>query len=256
MRSPKPSTIAGLGLCAFLYIHAIPHVFMTPLYEDNHLLIVNKAAGEITQGDKTGDTTLIDTAKAYLKAKYNKPGNVFVGLPHRLDRPTSGIVVLAKTSKALTRLNDLFRQNAVRKTYLAIVAQAPPQPESELTHHLVRNERQNKSYAHSRPIPNGKEARLHYRTLAQGDRYTLLEVDLLTGRHHQIRCQLAHIGCAIKGDLKYGAQRSNPDGSICLHAYRVAFQHPVTHALITIEAPVPTLAPWPQLATQANLLTL
>ncbi|MDO4714885.1 MAG: RluA family pseudouridine synthase [Bacteroidales bacterium] len=226
---------------------------MTPLYEDNHLLIVSKTAGEITQGDKTGDTTLTDTAKAYLKAKYNKPGNVFIGLPHRLDRPTSGIVILAKTSKALTRLNDLFRQNVVHKTYLAIVEQAPQTAEGELTHYLVRNERQNKSYAHPHPIPNSKEARLRYRTLATSDRYTLLEVTLLTGRHHQIRCQLAYIGSVIKGDLKYGARRSNLDGSICLHAYHVAFEHPVSHALITINAPVPTLAPWPQLATQANL---
>lgn len=226
---------------------------MTPLYEDNHIIIVSKAAGEITQGDKTGDATLTDTVKVYLKAKYNKPGNVFVGLPHRLDRPTSGIVVLAKTSKALTRLNALFSRGDVHKTYLAIVEQAPAAPEGELTHHLVRNEKQNKSYAHAQPRAGSKEARLRYRTVARGERYSLLEVELLTGRHHQIRCQLSHIGATIKGDLKYGARRSNADGSICLHAYRVVFEHPVSHERIVITAPVPTLAPWPQLAAQAHL---
>lgn len=222
---------------------------MTPLYEDNHIIIVSKDAGEITQGDKTGDTTLTDTVKAYLKAKHNKPGNVFVGLPHRLDRPTSGIVVLAKTSKALTRLNAMFSQGDVHKTYLAIVEQAPPTAEGTLTHHLVRNERQNKSYAHLRPVPKSKEARLRYHTVARGERYTLLSIELLTGRHHQIRCQLSHIGSVIKGDLKYGARRSNPDGSICLHAYRVQFEHPVSHTPIDITAPVPSLTPWPQLAS-------
>ena len=218
---------------------------MTPLYEDNHIIIVSKAAGEIVQGDKTGDSTLADAVKAYLKEKYAKPGDVFVGIPHRLDRPTSGIVVLAKTSKALARLNEMFRNGSIHKVYYAITETAPTPHEGTLTHYLVRNEKQNKSYAHDRETPGSKRAMLEYRVAARSDRYTLVEVRLLTGRHHQIRCQLSHIGCVIKGDLKYGARRSNPDGSICLHARTVSFEHPVSHKQITVSAPFPTLQPWP-----------
>jgi 23S rRNA pseudouridine1911/1915/1917 synthase len=212
---------------------------MTVVYEDNHLIIVNKSAGEIVQGDKTGDVPLSETVKAYLKEKYQKPGNVFVGVTHRLDRPVSGLVVLAKTSKALSRLNEMFRSSQVRKTYWAIVKRQPPQPEGELTHYLVRNEKQNKSYAYDREVPGSKKAILHYRLIGRSQHYFLLEVDLKTGRHHQIRCQLAKMGCPIKGDLKYGSERSNPDGSICLHARRVSFIHPVSKEEIVAVAPVP-----------------
>jgi 23S rRNA pseudouridine1911/1915/1917 synthase len=212
---------------------------MTVVYEDNHLIIVNKSAGEIVQGDKTGDVPLSETVKAYLKEKYQKPGNVFVGVTHRLDRPVSGLVVLAKTSKALSRLNEMFRSSQVRKTYWAIVKRQPPQPEGELTHYLVRNEKQNKSYAYDREVPGSKKAILHYRLIGRSQHYFLLEVDLKTGRHHQIRCQLAKMGCPIKGDLKYGSERSNPDGSICLHARRVSFVHPVSKEEIVAVAPVP-----------------
>lgn len=210
---------------------------MDILYEDNHIIIVNKAVGEIVQGDKTGDKPLSDIVADYLKERYNKPGAAFVGVPHRLDRPTSGVVVLAKTSKALERLNDMFRRGDVEKTYWAIVGNRPTEDEAELTHWLVRNEQQNKSYAYDRERPGAKQAILDYRLLVSLTNYHLLEVELKTGRHHQIRCQLAKIGCPIKGDLKYGAERSNPDGSISLHAYSVSFEHPVTHEQITITAP-------------------
>lgn len=212
---------------------------MTVVYEDNHIIVVNKTASEIVQADKTGDTPLSDTVKQYLKEKYQKPGNVFIGVTHRLDRPVSGLVIFAKTSKALTRLNEMFRTNAVKKTYWAVVKNAPKEPEGELVHFLVRNEKQNKSYAYEKEVPNSKKAVLDYRLIARSDYYYLLEVDLKTGRHHQIRCQLAKMGCPIKGDLKYGAQRSNPDGSICLHARRVRFVHPVSKELIELEAPLP-----------------
>jgi 23S rRNA pseudouridine1911/1915/1917 synthase len=212
---------------------------MTVVYEDNHIIIVNKSASEIVQGDKTGDTPLAETVKAYLKEKYQKPGNVFIGVTHRLDRPVSGLVVFAKTSKALTRLNEMFRTSEVKKTYWAIVKQCPPQMEGELVHYLVRNEKQNKSYAYDREVPNSKKAILHYRVIGHSENYFLLEVDLKTGRHHQIRCQLAKMGCPIKGDLKYGAPRSNPDGSICLHSRRVQFTHPVSKERIDVTAPVP-----------------
>jgi 23S rRNA pseudouridine1911/1915/1917 synthase len=212
---------------------------MTVVYEDNHLIIVHKSASEIVQGDKTGDTPLAETVKAYLKEKYQKPGNVFIGVTHRLDRPVSGLVVFAKTSKALTRLNEMFRTSEVKKTYWAIVKQCPPQMEGELVHYLVRNEKQNKSYAYDREVPNSKKAILHYRVIGHSENYFLLEVDLKTGRHHQIRCQLAKMGCPIKGDLKYGAPRSNPDGSICLHSRRVQFTHPVSKEHIDVTAPVP-----------------
>lgn len=217
---------------------------MTVVYEDNHILIVSKTASEIVQGDKTGDTPLSELAKLYLKEKYAKPGNVFVGVVHRLDRPVSGLVVFAKTSKALSRLNDMFREGKVEKTYWAIVQQAPEKPEGELVHYLVRNERQNKSYAYDREVPGSKKAVLRYQLIGRSERYCLLEVHLLTGRHHQIRCQLAKIGCPIKGDLKYGAPRSNPDGSICLHARRICFTHPVSKLLIDVEAPVPDTPLW------------
>ena len=212
---------------------------MTVVYEDNHIIIVNKTASEIVQGDKTGDTPLSETVKQYLKEKYNKPGNVFIGVTHRLDRPVSGLVVLAKTSKALARLNEMFRTGKVEKTYWAIVKKQPPAKEGTLTHYLTRNEKQNKSYAYDTEKPGSKLAVLHYRLLTRSDNYFLLEVNLETGRHHQIRCQLAKIGCPIKGDLKYGFPRSNPDGSICLHARRVKFVHPVSGKLIEVEAPVP-----------------
>ena len=212
---------------------------MTVVYEDNHIIIVNKTASEIVQGDKTGDTPLSETVKQYLKEKYNKPGNVFIGVTHRLDRPVSGLVVFARTSKALARLNDMFRKGEVKKTYWALVKNTHKEPEGELTHYLVRNEKQNKSYAYDTEKPGSKMTVLHYKTIAHSDNYCLLEVDLKTGRHHQIRCQLAKMGCPIKGDLKYGYPRSNPDGSICLHARRVHFIHPVSKEPIDVEAPVP-----------------
>ena len=212
---------------------------MTVVYEDNHIIVVNKTASEIVQGDKTGDTPLSETVKEYLKVKYNKPGNVFCGVTHRLDRPVSGLVVFAKTSKALARLNDMFRLGEVKKTYWAIVKERPKELEGELIHWMVRNEKQNKSYAYDTEKPNSKKAILRYKLIGHSQNYHLLEVDLQTGRHHQIRCQLAKMGCPIKGDLKYGSPRSNPDGSICLHARRVTFVHPVSKEVIDITAPLP-----------------
>lgn len=212
---------------------------MEVLYEDNHVIIVNKTCSEIVQGDKTGDVPLSETLKRYIKEAYAKPGNVFLGVTHRLDRPVSGLVVFAKTSKALSRLNDMFRNGEVKKTYWAIVKQCPPAEEGELVHYLVRNEKQNKSYAYDREVKGAKKAVLHYRLIGRSDNYYLLEVDLKTGRHHQIRCQLAKIGCPIKGDLKYGFPRSNPDGSICLHARTVSFIHPVSKKPVEVTAPLP-----------------
>ena len=212
---------------------------MTVVYEDNHIIVVNKTASEIVQADKTGDTPLSETVKQYLKEKYQKPGNVFLGVTHRLDRPVSGLVIFAKTSKALTRLNEMFRAGEVKKTYWAVVKNAPKESEGELVHFLVRNEKQNKSYAYDKEVPNSKKAVLDYRLIGRSDNYYLLEVDLKTGRHHQIRCQLAKMGCPIKGDLKYGSPRSNPDGSIGLHARRVRFVHPVSKELIELKAPLP-----------------
>lgn len=217
---------------------------MKVLHEDNHIIIINKAAGEIVQGDKTGDASLCDILKQYLKEKYNKPGNVFVGLPHRLDRPVSGVVVFAKTSKALERLNEMFRTGAVKKIYWAITKETPQPAEGTLSHWIVRNEKMNKSFAYKKEVKEGKHAILNYRTLRNSQNYTLVEVELKTGRHHQIRCQLSAIGCPIKGDLKYGAKRSNPDGSISLHARKVEFIHPVSKAQISIEAPVPADRLW------------
>ena len=217
---------------------------MTVVYEDNHIIVVNKTSSEIVQGDNTGDIPLSETVKQYLKEKYQKPGNVFVGVTHRLDRPVSGLVVFAKTSKALSRLNEMFKNSEVKKTYWAIVKECPRELEGELVHYLVRNEKQNKSYAYDKEVPDSKKAILHYRLIARSQNYNLLEVDLKTGRHHQIRCQLAKMGCPIKGDLKYGFARSNPDGSICLHARRISFIHPVSKEQIDLEAPVPPGSLW------------
>ncbi len=217
---------------------------MIPLYEDNHVIIVSKSAGEIVQGDKTGDTPLSETVKAYIKEKYAKPGAVFLGVVHRLDRPVSGVVVFARTSKALARLNEMFRVGTVQKTYWALVQNEPREPEGTLTHWLLRNEKQNKSYAYDHERPNAKQAILDYKVIGHTDRFTLLEVHLHTGRHHQIRCQLAAMGCPIRGDLKYGAPRSNPDGSISLHARSIRFEHPVSHEEIVVEAPLPDEGPW------------
>ena len=212
---------------------------MTVVYEDNHIIIVNKTASEIVQGDKTGDTPLSETVKQYLKEKYSKPGNVFIGVTHRLDRPVSGLVVFAKTGKALSRLNEMFKNSEVKKTYWAVVKNLPREEEGELENYLVRNEKQNKSYAYDKEVPGSKKAILRYRIIGRSQNYYLLEVDLKTGRHHQIRCQLAKMGSPIKGDLKYGSPRSNPDGSICLHARSIRFVHPVSKELIEVEAPVP-----------------
>ncbi len=217
---------------------------MKVLYEDNHVIIVNKAAGEIVQGDKTGDHTLADAVKSYIKKEYAKPGEVFLGIPHRLDRPVSGVVVFARTGKGLSRMNELFRKGEVHKTYLAIVQACPPEETGELHGWIVRNERQNKSYCYNHEVKGSKEARLRYRLIARSERYFLLSVELLTGRHHQIRCQLSAMGCPIKGDLKYGARRSNPDGSISLHAWRVEFEHPVSHLHIDVKAELPGDGLW------------
>lgn len=217
---------------------------MQVLYEDNHIIIVYKQSGEIVQGDKTGDKPLSETIKEWIKQKYAKPGNVFLGVVHRLDRPVSGIVVFAKTSKALSRLNNMFRNGEVRKTYWTMVQTAPNMPEATLTNWLVRNEKQNKSYVYNNEMPNAKQAILKYKTIGQTEHYTLLEVNLLTGRHHQIRCQLAAMGCPIKGDLKYGARRSNPDGSISLLSHKVEFIHPVSKQKIVVVSPLPTEKVW------------
>ncbi|MFT3994676.1 MAG: RluA family pseudouridine synthase [Dysgonomonas sp.] len=217
---------------------------MTVLYEDNHIIIVNKTCSEIVQGDKTGDKPLSEIVKEYLKEKYNKPGNVFCGVTHRLDRPTSGIVIFAKTSKSLSRLNEMFKTKDIKKTYWAIVKKSPKESTGTLQNYLVRNEKQNKSYAYDVEKPNSKKAILHYQIISRSDNYNLLEIDLETGRHHQIRCQLAKIGCPIKGDLKYGAERSNPDGGISLHARHISFIHPVSKELIEVTAPLPDEKLW------------
>ena len=243
---------------------------MEVVYEDNHIIIVYKESGEIVQGDKTGDRPLSDIVKDYIKEKYQKPGAVFLGVVHRLDRPVSGLVVFARTSKALTRLNNMFRDGEVHKTYWAIISKTEEgrskkeevrrKTEEErgemddsshtLEHWLVRNEKQNKSYAYDHEVPNSKKAILKYRVIGHSDRYTLLEVNLLTGRHHQIRCQLAAMGCPIKGDLKYGAPRSNPDGSISLMSRRVEFVHPVSKETIIVEAPLPNDPLWQAASTR------
>ena len=218
---------------------------MEVLYEDNHLIIVSKRAGEIVQGDKTGDTPLSETIKLYIKEKYQKPGEVFIGVVHRLDRPVSGVICFARTSKGLSRMNQLFAQDhRVGKTYLALSATPPPHSEGTLTHWLTRDTERNKAKAYDREVPGSKKAVLDYKLLGKTDRYYLLEVHLRTGRHHQIRCQLAKMGCPIKGDLKYGSPRSNPDGSISLHARNLTLEHPVSHESISITAPVPNDKLW------------
>jgi 23S rRNA pseudouridine1911/1915/1917 synthase len=214
------------------------------LYEDNHVIVVNKLPSELTQGDKTGDAILPDLIKSYLKEKYQKPGNVFLGVVHRLDRPTSGALVFARTSKALERLNAQFRDKETNKVYWAIVGQKPTSASGSMVHYLKKNEAQNKSYVVAETTPGAKKATLHYQQIATSERYFLLEVQLETGRHHQIRCQLANMGCIIKGDLKYGDKRSNPDGSICLHARTLSFEHPTTKERIAVTAPLPKLGIW------------
>jgi 23S rRNA pseudouridine1911/1915/1917 synthase len=218
---------------------------MQVIYEDNHIIAVNKTGSEIVQGDKTGDTPLSEMVKAYIKEKYNKPGEVFLGVTHRLDRPTSGVVLFARTSKALTRLNKMFQEkDQIKKTYWAIVDKVPPHKDATLHHWLVRNTKQNKSYAYATQKPDSKEAYLNLKLEGSSDNYHLIEIELLTGRHHQIRAQLSAIGCKIKGDMKYGFSRSNPGGGICLHARNIKFKHPVTEELISITAPVPNDALW------------
>lgn len=217
---------------------------MQVVYEDNHIIIVYKESGEIVQGDKTGDTPLAETVKAYIKEKYAKPGAVFLGVVHRLDRPVCGLVVFARTSKALSRLNDMFRKGKVHKTYWALVQNQPALPEGTLEHWLTRNEKQNKSYAYPHEVPGSKKAILKYRLIGQSERYFLLEINLLTGRHHQIRCQLSAMGCPIKGDLKYGSKRSNADGSISLLSHRIDFIHPVSKEHIVVESPLPVDNIW------------
>lgn len=221
---------------------------MKILYEDNHLIAVRKRVGDIVQGDKTGDVPLSDMVKNFLKDKYQKPGNVYLGVVHRLDRPVSGVVLFSKTSKALPRLNKMFAEHkGVKKTYLAIVVNKPALPQGTLTHWLTRNEKQNTARAYDREVPGSKKAVLDYRLVAQSERYFLLEIELHTGRHHQIRCQLSKIGCPIRGDLKYGAPRSNPDGGISLHAWRLELEHPVSHQNITIDAPLPEERLWQEI---------
>lgn len=239
---------------------------MQVIYEDNHLIVVNKTCHEIVQGDKTGDEPLGETLKRFIKERDQKPGNVFLGVTHRLDRPTTGVVIFAKTSKALERINRMFAEGKIHKTYWCIVPnvwsnadlqivksknnKTLPPKDADLTNWLVRNEKQNRSVAYDREVPNSKEARLHYKIIASTDRYALLEVQLFTGRHHQIRCQLSHIGLTIKGDLKYGSPRSNPDGGISLHSRKVNFVHPVSKVDTIIEAPVPDDNLWRALTSQ------
>jgi 23S rRNA pseudouridine1911/1915/1917 synthase len=221
---------------------------MQVVYEDNHIIIVSKKSGEIVQGDKTGDGPLSEIVKKYIKEKYHKPGNVFLGVVHRLDRPVSGLVVFAKTSKALSRLNQMFRDSNVHKTYWAITKNVPKNSEGTLINWITRNEKQNKSYVYDKEVPHSKKAVLSYKLIGHTDNYSLLEIHLMTGRHHQIRCQLAHMGCPIKGDLKYGAPRSNPDGSISLLSRFVEFVHPVSKETIKATAPLPDDNLWQSIA--------
>jgi 23S rRNA pseudouridine1911/1915/1917 synthase len=214
------------------------------LYEDNHIIVVNKKAGDLVQGDKTGDKPLGEFVKSYLREKYNKPGNIFCGVIHRLDRPVSGAVIFAKTSKALTRMNKLFREKTIQKTYWAIVEKPPLKKEDRLEHYLIKNQQKNKSRAYSKPYEGALKSVLEYAVLKTLDRYTLLKVEPISGRHHQIRVQLSTIGCCIKGDLKYGAKRSNKDASISLHAREISFIHPVKNEAITVTAPTPKDVLW------------
>lgn len=217
---------------------------MEILYEDNHIIAVNKKSSELVQGDQTGDQTLSDRVKEYLAKKYKKKGNVFLGVVHRLDRPASGLIVFARTSKALGRLNKLFQEKEVSKKYLAVVRNRPPAEEGRLFDYLKKNEKQNKSYAYDKQVKGSKEALLDYRLIRRTERYYLLEIDLYTGRHHQIRCQLSKAGCPVKGDLKYGFPRSNNDGSISLHAWKIRFLHPVKNTEVEITAPLPDTDIW------------
>lgn len=217
---------------------------MEVLYEDNHLIVINKQSSEIVQEDKTGDKSLEDSVKEFIKAKYNKPGEVFLGVVHRIDRPVSGVVVFARTTKALTRLNAMFQEKTVEKIYWAIVKDLPAKTEDTLIHYITRNTKTNKSHCHSAEVPGSKKAILHYKLAASSDNYHLLEINLETGRHHQIRAQLSAIGCPIKGDLKYGAPRSNPDGSISLHSRKVSFIHPVRNEPLEVVAPLPNDSLW------------
>ncbi len=223
------------------------------LYEDNHFIAVNKRSGELVQGDKTGDEPLEEKVKRYIRDKYGKSGNVFLGVTHRIDRPVSGVVLFARTSKALSRINRLFQEKQVKKTYLAIVQNRPPQQSDTLIHYIRRNEQKNKSYAFAQEVKNSRQAVLQYNILGRSDRYYLLEIDLKTGRHHQIRCQLSAIGCPIRGDLKYGYPRSNENGGIDLHSYKIAFEHPVTQQPIEIIAPVPNDKLWQFFAQNCGL---
>ena len=222
------------------------------LFEDNHLIAVNKRSGDIVQGDKTGDIPLPEIIKEWLKAKYDKPGNVFCGVIHRLDRPVSGVVLFAKTSKGLSRMTEQFREKETNKTYWAIVKNKPAVPEGKLVHFLLKDEKTNKSKAFDKEIKGSKRAELLYKLIASGENYHLLEVTLLTGRHHQIRAQLAKMGCSIKGDLKYGSERSNRDGSISLHSRQLSFIHPVSKETITLTAPVPNDKLWLDLEKSAQ----
>ncbi len=217
---------------------------MEIIYEDNHLIVVYKKSGEIVQGDKTGDIPLSEKLKVWLKIKYSKAGNVFLGVVHRLDRPVSGLVIFAKTSKALTRLNSMISRGEIHKTYWAIVQNSPEVQSATLTNWIVRNERQNKSYVYNSEVPKSKKAVLRYTVIGHTNHYTLLEVNLLTGRHHQIRCQLASIGCQIKGDIKYGARRTNSDASISLLSHKIEFIHPVSKKLVSLISPLPSDAIW------------
>lgn len=214
------------------------------LHEDNHIIVINKRVGDIVQGDKTGDKPLSDVVKEYIKEKYNKPGDVYLGVIHRLDRPTTGVVVFAKTSKALTRLNESFKNRETQKTYWAIVKNCPPKEKDTLVHFLKRNPKNNTSKAHTKEVPESKKASLDYTIIKELDNYFVLEINLHTGRHHQIRAQLSAIGCPIKGDLKYGFDRSNSDGGIHLHARRLVFSHPVTKETLLIEAQIPNDVLW------------
>ncbi len=220
---------------------------MKVIYEDNHIIIVNKECGEIVQGDRTGDMPLVETLKQWIKEKYDKPGNVFCGVTHRIDRPTCGLVVFARTSKGLSRMNDLFRRGEVHKTYWAIVKNCPPKEEDTLTNYLISVEKNNKTYVTTPETKGAQKAVMKYRVIAQSKNYYLIEIDLLTGRKHQIRAQLAHLGCPIKGDLKYGAPRSNPDGGISLQSHRIQFIHPVSKQEIDITAPLPNDTLWQEL---------
>lgn len=225
---------------------------MEVVYEDNHIIIVNKAAGEIVQGDRTGDEPVVETLKKWIKEKYNKPGNVFCGVTHRIDRPTMGLVVFARTSKGLSRMNELFRRGEVHKTYWAIVKNRPPKPEDTITSYLTPVEQGNRTLVWPEPRPGAQKAVMSYRVIGSSERYWLLEVNLMTGRKHQIRAQLSSIGCPIRGDLKYGYERSNTEEGISLQSHRITFEHPVSHKIVDVTAPVPHIPLWKILAADAQ----